>query len=104
MQVRSVGLDNERRNRATSQVYPRAISLASPTRPSFFSRDSRGSSVLDHETRMSRVISQSRLSQVHTGGEGDVEDDGKAGKKKGIKGFFKKMKSKGARKTPRRSP
>ncbi|OWZ70446.1 hypothetical protein AYX14_04128 [Cryptococcus neoformans] len=99
-----VGLDNERRNRATSQVYPRAISLASPTRPSFFSRDSRGSSVLDHETRMSRVISQSRLSQVHTGGEGDMEDDGKAGKKKGIKGFFKKMKSKGARKNSKAEP
>lgn len=93
-----LGLDNERRSRAISQVYPRAISLASPTRPSFFSRDSRGSSVLDHEPRMSRVISQSRLSQVHTGGEGDMEDDGKAEKKKGIKGFFKKMKPKGSRK------
>ncbi|WWD19283.1 hypothetical protein CI109_103741 [Kwoniella shandongensis] len=97
-----LGLDNDRRNRSSSinvNTHPRAVSLASPTRPSFFSRtDSRGSSV-NHEqelqqhqhARMSRAISHSRLSQVH----GD--DDDAQPKKKGIKGFFKKMKPKGGK-------
>ncbi|WVQ79681.1 hypothetical protein IAT38_001781 [Cryptococcus sp. DSM 104549] len=107
-----VGLDSERRNRSSSynvNSYPRAVSLASPTRPSFFSRDSRTSSI-DHApesgARMSRAISHSRLSQFHTnedGQDGMQHDDvggytGDEPKKKGIKGFFKKMKPKGPRK------
>ncbi|KAK8854582.1 hypothetical protein IAR55_003321 [Kwoniella newhampshirensis] len=95
-----LGLDNDRRNRSSSYnvtSHPRAVSLASPTRPSFFSRtDSRGSSTnhdqeqqQHQQPRISRAVSHSRLSQVH----GDEED--KQAKKKGIKGFFRKMKVRG---------
>ncbi|WVQ95166.1 hypothetical protein IAU59_002260 [Kwoniella sp. CBS 9459] len=106
-----LGLDNERRNRSSSfnvNSHPRAVSLASPTRPSFFSRDSRCSSVIDvdqqtREPRVSRVISHSRLSQMRLDDDNDNDDDDgpeqeeAQTKKKGIKGFFKKMKPKGAR-------
>ncbi|WVF67590.1 hypothetical protein IAT40_002348 [Kwoniella sp. CBS 6097] len=98
-----LGLDNERRNRSSSfnvNSHPRAVSLASPTRPSFFSRDSRCSSVIDadqtREPRVSRVISHSRLSQMRLDDEEPDEEETQT-KKKGIKGFFKKMKPKGAR-------
>ncbi|OCF32661.1 hypothetical protein I316_05582 [Kwoniella heveanensis BCC8398] len=98
-----LGLDNERRNRSSSfnvNSHPRAVSLASPTRPSFFSRDSRCSSVVDvdqtREPRVSRVISHSRLSQMRLDDDEPDEEEPQT-KKKGIKGFFKKMKPKGAR-------
>ncbi|WWD02130.1 hypothetical protein V865_000168 [Kwoniella europaea PYCC6329] len=95
-----LGLDNERRNRSSSynvNSHPRAVSMASPTRPSFFSRDSRCSSDVDVTMpRMSRAISHSRLSQMRLD-DGEDEDEEEKPKKKGIKGFFKKMKPKGAR-------
>ncbi|WWC63558.1 uncharacterized protein I303_106162 [Kwoniella dejecticola CBS 10117] len=92
-----LGLDNDRRSRASSynvNPYPRAVSMASPTRPSFFSRDSRCSSDINvnEMPRMSRAISHSRLSQMRLDDEGDEADE--KPKKKGIKGFFKKMKPK----------
>ncbi|WVR09401.1 hypothetical protein IAU60_006468 [Kwoniella sp. DSM 27419] len=94
-----LGLDSDRRNRSSSvnvNPYPRAVSLASPTRPSFFSRDSRCSSVIEaDQPRVSRVISQSRLSQMRL--DDDESDEAQNAKKKGIKGFFNKLKSKGAK-------
>ncbi|ODN85481.1 hypothetical protein L198_07564 [Cryptococcus wingfieldii CBS 7118] len=82
-----VGLESDKRNKATSGAYPRAVSLASPTRPSFFSNSS---SVQSHDPppqRISRAISHSLLSRVQIG----EQEEGGATKKKGIKGFLKKM-------------
>ncbi|WWC90460.1 uncharacterized protein L201_005395 [Kwoniella dendrophila CBS 6074] len=94
-----LGLDTDRRSRTSSynvNPYPRAVSMASPTRPSFFSRDSRYDSEDNVAMpRMSRAISQSRLSQMKLDDDGNEEED--KPKKKGIKGFFKKMKPKGGR-------
>ena len=78
---RSLGLDHDRQRR-TSSTYvhpaPRAISLASPTRPSFFSRDSQLSELGDQRVAST---STSRLSQ----------DDGR---RKGLKGLLSKMRPK----------
>ncbi|ODO11040.1 hypothetical protein I350_01642 [Cryptococcus amylolentus CBS 6273] len=85
-----VGLESDKRNKATSAAYPRAVSLASPTRPSFFSNSS---SVQSHDPpphRISRAISHSLLSQVQIGSDPEQEEVG-ATKKKGLKGFLKKM-------------
>lgn len=60
--------------------------MASPTRPSFFSRDSRDSidrQPIDRAERAGKSMSNSRLSQVH---------DEPTPKKKGIKGLLDKMK------------
>ncbi|WRT68634.1 uncharacterized protein IL334_005612 [Kwoniella shivajii] len=96
-----LGLDSDRRNRTSSYTvnpYPRAVSLASPTRPSFFGRESRSSSDVNVDMpRMSRAISQSRLSQMRLDDEEEEDDEDDKPKKKGIKGFFKKMKPKGGR-------
>ncbi|WVW85360.1 hypothetical protein I302_107398 [Kwoniella bestiolae CBS 10118] len=96
-----LGLDNERRNRTSSYnvtTHPRAVSMASPTRPSFFSRDSRCSSDVEvNMPRMSRAISHSRLSQMRLDDDGDEDHEEEKPKKKGIKGFFKKMKPKSSR-------
>ncbi|WVO14456.1 hypothetical protein L204_102090 [Cryptococcus depauperatus] len=95
-----VGLDDERKNTSPSVGYPRAVSLASPRRPSFFSRDSRASSAVDHEQlpRMSRAISHSRLSQFNYSAGEETVSHNEIEKTKGLKGFFKKMKPKRARK------
>ncbi|WVQ71992.1 hypothetical protein IAR50_001536 [Cryptococcus sp. DSM 104548] len=86
-----VGLDSDNRNKSVSAAYPRAVSLASPTRPSFFSNSS---SIQSHDPpptqRISRAISHSLLSQVQLGSDPEQEEGG-ATKKKGIKGFLKKM-------------
>ncbi|WWC71329.1 uncharacterized protein I206_105283 [Kwoniella pini CBS 10737] len=98
-----LGLDSDRRSRTSSYnvaPHPRAVSMASPTRPSFFSRDSRCSSDINvsEMPRVSRAISHSRLSQMRL--DDDDEDDDEADerpKRKGIKGFFKKMKPKSSK-------
>lgn len=97
----SLGLDQDRRaaypnsNSAHRDVYPRAVSMASPSRPSFFSKDSRTSidNPRDRDPRaLTKSISSSRLSQVMRN-EGSEEPK----KKKGLKGLIQKMKHKSKR-------
>ncbi|KAK4686607.1 hypothetical protein P7C73_g3518, partial [Tremellales sp. Uapishka_1] len=89
-----VGLESDRLNRAASnvpQAHPRSVSLASPSRPSFFSRDSRAESINgDSARRPSKSGSGSRLSQMVPVDDDDDNDIVK--KKRGIKGLLQKMK------------
>jgi hypothetical protein len=98
----SLGLDADRRaaypnsNSAHRDVYPRAVSMASPSRPSFFSKDSRTSidNPRDRDPRaLTKSISSSRLSQVMRN-EGSEQEPKK---KKGLKGLIQKMKPKSKR-------
>jgi len=98
----SLGLDADRRaaypnsNSAHRDVYPRAVSMASPSRPSFFSKDSRTSidNPRDRDPRaLTKSISASRLSQVMRN-EGSEQEPKK---KKGLKGLIQKMKPKSKR-------
>lgn len=85
---------------------PRAISMAPPTRPSFFSRSSRASSINGdaasaREPRNGRVIksiSSSRLSQMlqrePSSERIGASDEERTTKKKGFSRFFKKNKPK----------
>jgi hypothetical protein len=99
--MNSLGLDADRRaaypnsNSAHRDVYPRAVSMASPSRPSFFSKDSRTSfdqSRGPDPRALTKSISSSRLSQV-------MRTDGmeEPKKKKGLKGLIQKMKPKSKR-------
>lgn len=107
--IGSLGLDSDRRDRtASNQVhnYPRAVSMASPSRPSFFSRESRASSMdqARDPRQVAKSMSSSRLSQVV---RSDADDEGVTPKKKGFKGFLQKMKPKSKRQLrqePSRSP
>lgn len=103
---RSLGLDQDKNNRASSNFVhgqPRAVSLASPTRPAFFDKDSRASSVHGDvpPRRVKQSLSTSRLSQMLAGEDNAIPPSSSAApeKKKGLKGFLKKMKPKGHKKT-----
>jgi hypothetical protein len=98
----SLGLDSDRRaaypNSAQPHrdVYPRAVSMASPSRPSFFSKDSRTSVDQPRDPRaLTKSISSSRLSQVVRNDQGAGAEEPK--KKKGLKGLIQKMKPKSKR-------
>jgi hypothetical protein len=102
----SLGLDQDKNNRASSNFVhgqPRAVSLASPTRPAFFDRDSHASSVHDEAPprRVNKSLSTSRLSQMLAGENEETPPSPAAvpEKTKGFKGFLKKMKPKGHKKT-----
>ena len=72
--------------------------MASPSRPSFFSRDSRAS--VDHARdprALSKSMSSSRLSQVVRNEDDLVGGNGTPKKKKGLKGLIQKMKPKSKR-------
>jgi len=95
----SLGLDADRRaaypnsNTAHRDVYPRAVSMASPSRPSFFSKDSRTSIDQPRDPRaLTKSISSSRLSQVMRNDPGEEPK-----RKKGLKGLIQKMKPKSKR-------
>jgi hypothetical protein len=102
MLISSLGLDSDRRaaypnsNQPHRDVYPRAVSMASPSRPSFFSKDSRTSVDQPRDPRaLTKSISSSRLSQVVRNDQGAGAEEPK--KKKGLKGLIQKMKPKSKR-------
>lgn len=98
-----LGLEQERRHHNNSQPlldHPRAVSMASPPRPSFFGRSSRASSIAEpprerESSRLSKSVSSSRLSQVLQ--SADLNDDASRRRKKSFAGLFKRLKPKGNR-------
>ena len=75
--------------RGSTQIhdYPRAISMASPTRASFFRRNSRSSSV--DESRQNRLVNSISTSRLAMRAQTDDEQP-----KKGFRAFLQKMKPK----------
>lgn len=102
----SLGLDTDRRNAPSHQVhnnYSRAVSMASPSRPSFFSRESRTSVDQPRERdprALSKSVSSSRLSQV-VRSEDEGHGQSEKPRKKGIKGLIQKIKHPKSKSKPR---